>query len=496
MLEAMMLEDTAKRKLTLFKLLVTFSTKKHSINFFENRLDYSYSRVVYLLELIQQDLTKMTGESAEILQENGVQYEQYVSYDMYYQFLITQSVPYQLLISILFYPEDSLAEFCEKNYHSRTTVVRKSKLLSNYFKQFHIKMNTSQLKLYGDERVIRITLYTLIWLASQGTNLPEIKNNPIDYETVTKIISPYFPDSYSYSAHKQIALILDIVYLRVRSGDVLTEQTVIDPYIPTSKTHAETFFGNLIKETTIWEAEAQFAAYLLISTPNFFRNNDHRLSLLKTYLEDQTNSATKLLEEVCGLFSEEFAPEGFSWDNEPILFGNVANIIFSTTIIEKPFPTLFHLINHSLYSKNEYYYQLFTHFKALFQKISKRKNFDWLKGNIEQLSDTLAALLVPLYESFQTDNIIRIALIAESNYLLVQPLTKFIEELPFVQLVAYKYGQFTSFDFIVATSSYLIPEESHLPSFVFRFSADNDEQYIGLYQAIKAVHNKKGINLG
>lgn len=490
----MMLDDTAKRKLALFSLLTKFSNKQHSISFFENRLDYSYSRVVYLLELIQQDLTKISGNTVEIFQTNGVHYKQDISYDMYYQFLITQSIPYQLLISILFHPEDSLDKFCEKNFHSRTTIIRKSKLLSNYFKQFNIKMNASQLSLSGDERVIRITLYTLIWLASQGTNLPKIQDNPIDYEEITKIISPYFPDSSSYSARKQITLILDIIYLRVQSGNILREKTTIDPYIPASNAYATVFFGELVNETTSLEAEAQFAAYLLIAIPNFFRNNDHRLSLLNTYLDNQINSATKLFEEFSTLIRNEIMPNDFSWDNEPILFGNVANIIFSTAILEKPFPTLFHLINHSLYLKNEYYYRLFTDFKAFFQKISKRKNFGWLKDNIDQLSDTLAALIVPLYETFQVNNVVRVALIAESNYLLTQPLTQFIEELSFVQLVAYKYGAFSSFDFIVATSSYLIPENCNLPSFVFRFSADNDEQYIGLYRAIKAVHNKKGLN--
>ncbi|EOL42949.1 helix-turn-helix domain-containing protein [Enterococcus caccae] len=494
MIETMMLEDTAKRKLILFKLLTAFSNKQHSINFFEKRLDYSYSRVVYLLELIQQDITNITGEEIEILQVNGVHYKQTISYDRYYQYLITQSVPYQLLISILFYPNDNLSKFCEKNYHSKTTVVRKSKLLSDYFKRFNIKMNTSQLTLYGDERVIRITLYTLIWLSSQGTNLPKIENNPINYAEITNIISPYFPDSFSYSANKQIKLILDIVFLRVQSGNVLTEKSTIDSYIPTSLSYAKIFFGDLLKDSNALEAEAQYAAYLLIATPNFFRNNDYRLTLLNDYLENQKNSATKLLEEFCALFKQDFMPRDFSWEDVPILFGNTANIIFSTTISKKPLPTLFHLINHSLYSKNEYYYQLMNHFKALFQKISKRKDFGWLKDNIEQLSDTLATLLVPLYESFQVNKIVRIALIAESNYLLIQPLAQFIEELPFVQLVAYAQGEFSSVDFIVATSSYLIPEECHLPSFVFRFSADNDEQYIGLYQAIKAIHNKKGLD--
>ncbi|MBO0440587.1 helix-turn-helix domain-containing protein [Candidatus Enterococcus ikei] len=494
MLEAMMLEDTAKRKLTLFKSLIRFSDKQHSINFFENRLDYSYSRVVYLLEQIQQDLTKMTGTKIEILQTNGVHYKQYSTYDMYYQYLITQSVPYQLLVSILFYPDDTLNKFCEKNYHSRTTVVRKSSLLSNYFKQFGIKMNTSQLKLYGDERMIRITLYTLIWLASQGTNLPKLSHALVNYEEVTDLINPYFPDSNSYSAHKQITLMLDIVYLRITSGNILTERTKIDPYIPTNETYAQSFFGHLIKDTNAVAAEAQFASYLLSSTPNFFREDDHRLSLLHNYLDTHINSATKLMNEFCDFFSNQFVPDDFSWAAQPILFGNIGNIIFSSVIMEKPFPTLFRSIDHSLYSKNEYYYLLFTHFKTFFRKISKRKNFDWLKDSINQLSDTLAALLVPLYSSFQVDNVVRIAMIAESNYLLVQPLTQFINELPFVELVAYNAGEFSSFDFLLTTSAYLIPEKCHLPSFVFRFSSDNDEQYIGLYQAIKALYNKKSSN--
>ncbi|EOH98432.1 hypothetical protein UAY_02389 [Enterococcus moraviensis ATCC BAA-383] len=491
MLESMMLEDTAKRKLILFGLLSSFSNELHSVNFFEKRLDYSYSRVVYLLELIQQDITELAGEKTEIIHANGIHYKQTVSYDTYYQYLITQSIPYQLLISILFYPKDNLDAFCKKNYQSRTTVVRKSKLLIRYLKQFNIKINTSQLTLYGDERVIRIALYALIWMSSQGTNLPKTKERPINYEGIIETISPYFPDSHSYSAQKQITLMLDIIYLRIQSGNGLIDKVTINSYIPLNKTRGEYCFKDWIKDTTMLEAEIQFAGYLLIATPNFFRANDDRLTSLNRYLKNQKNNATKLLEEFTNFFSEKFLVECFSWEDEPILFGNVVNILFSTAIIEKPFPTLFHMINHSSYSKNEHYYLLFTNFKIFFQKIAKRKNFSWLKNSIDQLSDSLAALLVPLYETFQTDNIVRIALIAESNYLLVQPLSQFIEELHFVKLVAYEYSDFSNFDFIVATSSSLIPSECNLPSFVFRFSADNDAQYIRLYQAIRAVHNKK-----
>lgn len=494
MLEAIMLDENAKRKLLLFKFLIKFSDKKHSINFFENNLDYSYSRVVYLLDLIQQDLTNLTGEAVQLIQAKGVQYNQNISYDMYYQYLLTNSIPYQLLVSMLYYPKDNLDKFCEKNFHSKTTVVRRSKLLSDYFKQFNIKMNTTQLRLSGDERVIRITFYTLIWSTSQGVNLPEIINNPFNYARVKKVVSPYFPDSSSYSAHKQIALILDILYLRVRSGYILHEKTEIMPYIPINTDQMNALFNGLVTNPQTLAAEAEFSAYLLISAPNFFRKNDRRLTLITDYLKKQPNQATKLLKEFCTLLSEQIMPQDFSWENESILFGNIVNIIFSSAIIKKPFPTLFHLVNRSRYANNEYYHQLHSQLKKFFQKVSKRKDFNWLKESIPQLSDSLASLLVPVYESFQLNNVVRVALIAESNYLLIQPLTKFIDEISFVQLVAYKQGAFSSFDFILATSAYLIPKESPLPSFVFRFSADNDNQYIELYEALKALHNQKIIS--
>lgn len=494
MLEAIMLDENSKRKLVLFKLLIKFSDKKRSINFFENNLDYSYSRVVYLLDLIQQDLTNLTGESVQFIQPKGVQYNQQFSYDIYYQYLLSNSIPYQLLVSMLYYPKDNLNKFCEKNFHSKTTVVRKSKLLSDYFKQFNIKMNTTQLRLTGDERVIRITFYTLIWSTTQGVNLPEIINNPIDYDRVKKIVSPYYPDSTSYSAHKQIALILDILYLRIQSGYALHERSEITPYIPVNTDQMNIIFKGLLTDKQILIAEADFAAYLLISAPNFFRKSDRRLTLITDYLKSQSNQATKLLKEFCIVLSEQIMPQDFSWENESILFGNIVNTIFCSAIIKKPFPTLFHLVNRSRYANNDYYHQLYAQIKKLFQRISKRKDFNWLKESIHQLTDSLASLLVPVYESFQLNNVVRVALIAESNYLLIQPLTKFIDEISFVQLVAYKQDAFASFDFILATSAYLIPEQSPLPSFVFRFSADNDQQYIELYQELKALHNQKIIS--
>jgi hypothetical protein len=492
-IEKIMLEDTAKRKLTLFKLLNTYGTETHSVKFYETKTDYSYSRVVYLLELIQQDLSEMLNKELQLLQTHGVCYLETISYDRYYQYLITQSIPYQLLISILYYPEDDLEKFCEKNFHSRATVVRKSKLLNEYFKQYQIKWNISQLTLNGNERVIRMTLYALIWSTSYGAKLPTIEKNTIDYDRFFQAIDSYFPDSYSYAVNRQLTLVLDIIYLRVTAGYGLTKKAEIEPYIPDYINYLGNFLEQTIQDKKRLTAECQFATFLLISAPNYFRSNDYRLSLLRIYLQKENNAATKIFKEFCAFFSEEIMGPEFSWENEQILWGNTANLIFSRVLIKEPYPGLFHLINHSPYAKSDYYHQLFSQFKKLFQKIAKRKDYSWLKALIVPLADMLASLLFPVYETYQGNHFVRVALISESNYLLVQPLAKFIEELNFVKLVPYKHDDFSSFDFMVSTSSFLLPEENPLPVFIFRLSADNDEQYIGLYQALRRAHNKKRI---
>lgn len=491
MFEEMMLEDISTRKLTLFKLLIELSDKTTcSINFLEQHLDYSYSRIVYLLEQIQQDLTDITGNSIVLLDSKGVHIENLITYDTYYQYLIVQGVPYQLLVSILYFPEDDLEAFCQKNYLSRASVIRKSKALVEYLKQYDIRLNSSQLKLIGEERVIRIMLYTLIWLSSQGVNLPESEKMAIDYDDLTETICPFFPDSYSYSGYRQIKLSIDVVYLRVLSGNYLRKQTEIAPYIPSDIDYATKFWHPLIKDPEAIAAEAEFSAFLLSSSPNFFRASDYRLRFLSSRIKTSDDVASELFKHFCNFFAVKLMKDESIWENNPILYGNIANIIFENVILKGTPPTLFHLLPEKPYEKNEYYHKLVSEFQRFFKSIAKQKRFSWLNKNTNRMIDMLAFLLLPLYESSIEENILRVAMIAESDFLLIQQLRFFLEKLPFVVLIAYHYNRPDLFDFIVATSTYLLPDNSDSPSYVFRLTS-SDDQYSELYQVLQEAQAQK-----
>lgn len=491
MFEDLMLEDLSKRKLILFKLLTQFSNQTYSVNFFENHLDYSYSRVVYLLEQIQQDLSDITNETVILLDSKGVHPKKDVSYDYYYHYLITQNIPYRLLLSMLYHPKNDLEKFCKINYLSSASVIRKSKRLVAYFKQFNIRFNLSQLKISGDERVIRLLFYFLIWLSSQGINLPISSDSRPNYSDVSKAVNLFYPDSSSYAASKHIKLILDIVYLRIKAGYHLQEKTMISSYIPANLAHTKKIWSTIIKDDKVLEAEAQFSAFLLIVSPNYFRDNDYRLILLAYYLKRENNLATKLMNQFCDFFASHLMPKEFSWDQQPILYGNIANILFSTSIIMNPTPTLFHLIKKQTMDENECYQKLLFSFSSFFKKMARKKEFLWLKPLIPNLSEMLAFLLLPLFEDSLQDNIVRIAIIAESDFLLTRQLTDFLCEFAFTRLIAYQ-EDISSIDFLVGTSPYLIPENCKVPYFIFRFTS-GDEQYIELYKALKKVQTQKKI---
>lgn len=489
MFEDMILEDLAKRKLTLFKLLLQYNDHTYSVNFFENKLDYSYSRVVYLLESIQQDILAITGESLTLVDSKGVHPKINITYDQYYQYLLIESVPYQLLVSILYSAEDDLEAFCKKQFLSRASVIRKTRLMVAYFKKFNVKLNSSRLTLTGNERLVRLLLYQLIWFCSQGSHVPR-KPSLIDYEDVVRIISPYFPDSHSYSAKRQIYLSLDIVYLRVKAGHILKEKTAIPPYLPIDLDYAAIFFKDVITNPTWLEAEAEFSAFLLTRSPNYFRPTDFRLSFLQNYLATEKNQATLILNEFCTFYSSEIMANQIDITSRKVLFGNIANMIFSVSILQKPFPTIFHLVSDQSLATNKSFIELNTQFKAFFTKISKRKNFHWIKGNIKQLSEGLACLLLPQYESLQKEDFLDVALIAESNFLITQQLTNFLNDLSFVRLTAFVQEDYSDTDFIVSTSTFNLPLNTELPSFVFHLSSDNG-QYIDLYQKLRETQLEK-----
>ena len=59
-------------------------------------------------------------------------------------------------------------EFCQENFISRASAMRHLQSLADYVQEFDVIFNRSQLSFKGDERLIRLILFNILWAASRG----------------------------------------------------------------------------------------------------------------------------------------------------------------------------------------------------------------------------------------------------------------------------------------------------------------------------------------
>ncbi len=94
----------------------------------------------------------------------------------YAVFLMRESLAGKFLLAVLQHPDWSLREFADSQNTSNATIFRRVRNLSEFLKQFDVRINFNPIGLIGNETVIRFTLAELIWQLSQdGTDLlPEL----------------------------------------------------------------------------------------------------------------------------------------------------------------------------------------------------------------------------------------------------------------------------------------------------------------------------------
>ena len=64
----------------------------------------------------------------------------------------------------------TITDFCKKYDVSRSTVSRKFEHLKNHLKQFQLRFTYTESNLVGDERLVRLSLFNIIWLGVRGSN--------------------------------------------------------------------------------------------------------------------------------------------------------------------------------------------------------------------------------------------------------------------------------------------------------------------------------------
>lgn len=124
-----MLDDHSRGKLAVYGQLLTLSPGEHLIDNLRENLETTISMVKLkkILVSIQEDLAKISNKQLLTAKNKLIIRERMIHYNQYQNFLTTQSIPYQLLLSIIKKQDEDLASFCQRNYISRSTCFRQTK---------------------------------------------------------------------------------------------------------------------------------------------------------------------------------------------------------------------------------------------------------------------------------------------------------------------------------------------------------------------------------
>ncbi|MFM2489926.1 helix-turn-helix domain-containing protein [Enterococcus avium] len=215
--EELMFDASLLLRFNIFKYLNQSTKKILAISQLSEDLDLNYQQSVIELNEVDQELAEIRPDHETIMMRAGkLNLENLnATVDEYRYHLLQQAVPFQFILYFLNDANPTIEQFCEKYFVSRSTVSRKIDKLKKHLKRFNIRFTYTEAGMSGDERLIRLALFDLLWLGTRGIECPI----NVDKHQLTKIIDTYkdyFPLSQTYFGTQEIKLFTSINMVRVQ----------------------------------------------------------------------------------------------------------------------------------------------------------------------------------------------------------------------------------------------------------------------------------------
>lgn len=457
MLEDILLDDLAQRKLSVFNHLLTISEGTYSIHSFEQFTDFSYARLNSLFSELHDDLLELQG--IELLNEQGK-----VAVDPtklrnipYLQFLFRRSLPYKFLLATILERNYRIDKFCKDYFISRASIIRRLQPLINYLKDFDIQLNCSKLKLSGKENLIRIAYLNIFWLASYGEDLflalGETKRG------VDLFDSEYHP-WMTYIEPREWYLLKTISRLRIKKKHYIIEPPFEQLVFPKVN---DSFIKELeqSKLTQCYiDREAEFLSFMMFYWSVYIYADDPRLTYVESYMESPQQPLGDLIKRFEDFYSPLFAEKALTLDEKKVLNINLFTTCLNHFVTEDSLPLAINFMETLIKEQKPLYEHLSSKVRKFFNELTLHTEFSWIKNCLEDLVHICSFLLLPFYERSDRKYQLNVGLILSPNAIFLQSLFNFLEQISFISISFITSTSDETCDFYIASSKLLIPEKS------------------------------------
>jgi hypothetical protein len=496
--EQLMMDSGVLTKFNLFKRITQINQSDLSITQLSEEKSLNYQQTFIILNEINNDLKKIMKTHPSILKKAGKidSTKLLVTIDEYRYFLLKKSVPFQFILYLLNHETPSVDDFCERYFVSRSTVSRKMLPLKKHVKQFNLRFGYTEANLIGDERSVRVALFNALWLGTRGTAWPFESVAFEDAERLALAFAEYFPLSRTYLGAKELTYFAAIFLCRTRKKFFVPYDDCYDflmmnnPYYDFERLNKELGPAQALSEENS-KGESSFIFFLAHYAPFYTLDDDPSLFQTLHDFTTRPNLVYELVQEFLEYAkSNIFIEDTESLDN-PIIVGNLLNVMFTFYALRQPFPSLERLVEApKIRSKANKFLE--TKIQQFFDEQAQHTGRKFIYTIKKPLVHSFKNVLLPIYDKPKYSEHLKVGVAFEHSFLLVSRIYQFLNDLGFVDAAPYKEEMNDEYDLVISSS--LLPRRKtpDLPLYFWDLSYKEDE-LSDLYRVLQKLFEKKNI---
>lgn len=492
--EELMFDSSLLLRFNIFKYLNQSSKQVLAINQLSEDLDLNYQQSVIELNEIDQELAEIRSNHESIMMRAGkVNLENLnASVDEYRYHLLQQAVPFQFILYFLNEEKPTIEHFCEKYFVSRSTVSRKIDKLKKYLKRFNIRFTYTEAGMSGDERLIRLALFDLLWLGTRGIECPL----NVDQHLMTQLIDTYkdyFPLSRTYFGNQELKLFTCIFIIRIKKKKFAKYDPRYNFLMKDNLYYDFTSLRDIIDvpmTTRQLKGESSFIYFLAHYAPFYTIRDDQSLKQTIHDFDARPNPVNEFVVEFRNFAKKALFPDRPEVMDDPLVVANLLNITFGYFIFRQPFPSMIELVMNPHEKQTRGEYILFQNIQNFMQMAKDNPSYSFMSSVHPYLTRAFNRLLLPYFNQFPYANNLKIGIALEHNAIFVRDLYRFLEDLRFIDAEPYDISLKEDYDLIISSSSLLKKEKPNLPLYQLDFPYTKNE-LIPLYMELRNIYDKK-----
>ncbi|OLF68206.1 hypothetical protein ACX53_12025 [Loigolactobacillus backii] len=493
--EELFLEKTDLQKFLMFRVLKTIDANSFTINDISTALNLSYQQTYNAFQdlltdmrVLDKNIDKNVGRHKLMSQDSF-----HVTLDRYRLFLLKHSLVFQFVDYLVQHANPTIDNFCETQFVSKSTLLRKTAALKKFMNRYSLRFSYTHLRIIGDERNIRLLLFTFYWIGFHGIEWPI---NEFSFKDMFRNYQRIDMKSNDIIVELQEVLMLGICRTRVEHGYLIHNGSDFDLLTHNNATFeklsfAEDVIPGLSKNQSLNEHKFFFfSRYITISfSPEF---SDQSQEFYK-HFATENNTVWKFTQNFMTYLVQYSVPEKQSKIiNDRQLTTNVLRLAMAAEVLQEDHPKLmdFYSHEHPEYEQSN----LFQIIRNYFQTIKTNPDFKIIYSCHKSLAHYLYYLLIPYLRQFEKKQIVKVRLLMENNDLLTRDVSVFLRDISIVQVLDNK-ASFEDADLIVTTvddvSHYLgvkFPDDKK----IVHWNLDaQDSDFYSLYMKIKHTYLTK-----